>query len=74
MIAELEMVVLRRDLPEAKLRAGDVGVVVLEHANASGYEVEFTTLQGETIAVVTLPSDDLRPVGPDEIANARPVA
>ena len=74
MIAELDLVVLRRDLPEEKLRAGDIGTVVLLHAGGAGYEVELTTLTGETLAVVTLPADDLRPVPPGEIANARRVA
>ena len=74
MIAELDLVVLRRDLPEEKLRAGDIGAVVLLHAGGAGYEVEFTTLTGETLAVVTLPADDLRPVSPGEIANARRIA
>ena len=41
--AELEMVVLRRDLPEARLEAGDVGTVVLAHAAGAGFEVEFAT-------------------------------
>lgn len=47
---ELEMVVLRRDLPEARLEAGDVGTVVLSHAAGAGLEVEFATLAGATIA------------------------
>lgn len=71
---ELEMVVLRRDLPEARLEAGDVGTVVLTHAGGAGFEVEFATLAGETIAVVTVPAEDLRAVAPDEIAHVRRVA
>lgn len=71
---ELEMVVLRRDLPEARLEAGDVGTVVLAHAEGAGFEVEFATLAGETIAVVTVPAEDLRAVAPDEIAHVRRVA
>lgn len=71
---ELEMVVLRRDLPAARLEAGDVGTVVLAHAGGAGFEVEFATLAGETIAVVTVPSEDLRAVAPDEIAHVRRVA
>jgi hypothetical protein len=74
MIADLDIVVLRRDLPEKKLKAGDVGTVVLTHDNGAGYEVEFTTLTGDTIAVVTVSAGDLRGVAPDEIAHARRVA
>jgi hypothetical protein len=74
MIAELEVVVLRRDVPERKLKAGDIGTVVLAHRDGKGYEVEFTTLAGDTIAVVTVPADGLRSVAPDEIAHVRRVA
>lgn len=73
-IRELEMVVLRRDLPESRLKAGDVGTVVFVHEEGKGYEVEFATLAGETLAVVTVPAEDLRTVAPDEIASARHVA
>jgi hypothetical protein len=52
MIQELEQVVLTVDLLEHGLKLGDVGTVVLVHG-AEGYEVEFMTLDGETIAVVT---------------------
>lgn len=73
-LAEFETVVLRRDLPEARLEAGDVGTVVLAHAGGAGFEVEFATLAGETIAVVTVPAEDLCAVAPDEIAHGRRVA
>jgi hypothetical protein len=53
MIRELDSVVLARDLPEHGLKRGDVGTVVLVHAGA-GYDVEFMTLDGETLAVVSL--------------------
>ena len=71
---ELDLVVLRKDLPSKRLKAGDVGTIVLVHAAGAAFEVEFTTFSGETIAVVTVPAGDLRPVGADEIAHARHVA
>ena len=71
---ELDLVVLRKDLPSKRLKAGDVGTIVLKHAEGAGFEVEFTTFSGETIAVLTMRADDLRPVGADEIAHARHVA
>jgi len=46
------------------------GTVLLVH-NGCGYEVEFVTLDGETVAVVSLSSDNVRPVGKGEIAHAR---
>ena len=50
MIDELDLVVLKRDLPDTRLAAGDVGTVVLVHQQGAGCEVEFTTLSGDTVA------------------------
>lgn len=74
MIKELDVVVLTEAIPEAGLEAGDVGCVVMIHEDCAGYEVEFTTLTGETVSVVTVPSQAVRPVGHKEIAHARLVA
>jgi Domain of unknown function (DUF4926) len=74
MIAELDTVVLTRDLPEDGLEAGDVGTVVLVHDKSAGYEVEFTSLAGETLAVVTVPVGAVRAAGDREIAHVRQVA
>ncbi len=70
---ELDTAVLADDLPEHGLKAGDMGTVVLVHGEGAGYEVEFATLGGETIAVATLRATQVRPADPDEIAHARPV-
>jgi hypothetical protein len=72
-LKELETIVLTEDLPEHGLVRGDLGTIVLVHT-AGGYEVEFMTLDGETIAVVSLHSHQVRPVGRREIAQARAVA
>jgi hypothetical protein len=74
MIQELDTVVLTRDIPERKLRKGDLGAVVLVHQGAAAYEVEFVTLGGDTLAVVTLPADAVRQASRSEIAHAREVA
>ena len=74
MINELDDVILTSDLPEHGLSAGDIGTVVLVHRNAAGYEVEFTTLDGETIAVLTLMPDQVRPTNSGEIAHVRSLA
>ena len=74
MIDELELVVLKRDLPDARLTVGDVGTVVLVHQQGAGYEIEFTTLSGDTVAVVTLDASDVRPVEAREIIHARAVS
>ena len=74
MIKELDPVVLTEPLPEDGLEAGDVGCVVMIHGDGAGYEVEFVTLAGETVSVVTVPAGAIRPVSAKEIAHARKVA
>ena len=71
---EMDLIVLTRDLPDRDLRAGDIGTIVMVHRGGTGYEVEFSTLGGQTLAVVTLPAGDVRPVGDREIAHVRRVA
>ena len=71
MIKDIDTVVLNVDLPESGLKRGDIGVVVLTHRDSGGYEVEFLVLDGETIAIVTLFSAQIRPVGHREVPHAR---
>jgi hypothetical protein len=71
MIKELDDVILACELPQHALSAGDIGTVVLVHRNATGYEVEFTALDGDTVAVVTLMANQVRPVQAGTIAHAR---
>jgi Domain of unknown function (DUF4926) len=71
MISELDSVVLTTDLPAHGLERGDLGTVVLVHRDGAGYEVEFMTLDGETVAVVSVPSSHVRPVTSREIAHVR---
>ena len=73
-IREHDLVVLTADIPAENLKQGDVGTVVLVHRAGAGYEVEFATLAGETLAVVTVPAGAVRPVGEKEIAHVRRVA
>ena len=69
-----EFIVLSRDLPDRKLRAGDVGTIVMVHDQGRAYEVEFATFAGRTLCVETLPADAVRAVGTAEIAHVRDVA
>ncbi len=71
---ELEQVVLTTDIPEHDLKAGDIGTIVLIHGDHEGYEVEFVTLDGKTVAVVTVLASQIRPVQEREIAHARRIA
>jgi hypothetical protein len=73
-VKELDPVVLVADIPDYHLAAGDIGTVVLVHQGGGGYEVEFIALDGETIAVVTVSADQVRPVRHREIPHARQVA
>ncbi len=74
MTAELDRVILTTDLPEYGLQAGDIGTVVLVHQENVGYEVEFVTLLGQTVAIVSLFSVQVRTIGDREIAQARVIA
>ena len=61
-IKELDTIALTIDLPEFGLSAGDLGTVVLEHKHG-GYEVEFITFDSETVTVISLVPEQVRPVG-----------
>jgi len=70
----LDLVVLDRDIDEHGLKKGDVGTIVHCYVNGEAFEVEFMTADGQTIAVVTLTSADIRPFKPNEILHVREVA
>lgn len=74
MIKEHDRVVLSVSVPAEGLEAGDVGTVVHHYPDDRAYEVEFTTLSGQTAAVVTLEANQVRPVGNREITHARELA
>ncbi len=71
MIREHDCVVLTQDLPDEGLQTGDIGTVVHIHQEDAGYEVEFMTLAGETVAVATLLPTQLRPIAKRDIAHVR---
>jgi hypothetical protein len=68
--AQLDTVVLRRDMPEHGLRAGDLGAVV-EIYGDDGLEVEFVQASGQTKALVTLKTDAVRAVSANDILAVR---
>ena len=70
-IREHDCVVLTANLPSDGLEAGDVGTVVHVHRGGEAYEVEFMTLAGTTLAVATVMSDQLRPVGKRDVSHVR---
>jgi len=73
MIKEHDCIVLLEDLPENRLKAGDIGTVVHIHKGGAGYEVEFMTLTGETVAIVTLSPSQLRPIARRDLAHVREI-
>jgi len=74
MIRELDSVVLVRDMPRYGLKAGDVGAVVHAYKQGKGFEVEFVSGEGATVAVVTLKREDIRPMQSREILHVRALA
>ncbi|MCB0079889.1 MAG: DUF4926 domain-containing protein [Caldilineaceae bacterium] len=74
MIKELDRVVLASELPEHGLKVGDIGTVVLIHDKGNGYEVEFVSLDGEPVVVVSLLADQVRTIRRHEVPHARLLA
>lgn len=68
-----ERAVLLRDIRDAGLREGDVGTVVERYCDESGtiegYELEFFSAAGDTLAVESVPADSVRqPTSTDHLA------
>ena len=70
MIREYDVVVLLDDLPENGLKRGATGTVVMEF-DEYGAEVEFTTLDGVTIAVVSVLKSQLRKASDAELRQLK---
>ena len=70
-------VALAYDLPEHRLRRGDIVKLVDHHIapdGTEGYSIEVFNAVGETIAVTTVPVSALEPLREDEVLSARPLA
>jgi hypothetical protein len=70
---ELERVALIQAIPEHNLEVGDIGMIVHVYGEHKGYEVEFVTLSGELVALVSVYPEQIRQLESDEIASARRV-
>jgi len=72
-----QQVALARDIPEKRLRRGDLATVV-EHHPASerepGYSIEVFNALGETITVTVVPESFLQELTADEILHVRSLA
>ena len=71
MIRELDVVVLVRDINEHGLKQDDVGAVVHCYKDGTAFEVEFVKGEGDTVAVLTLAHEDIRPIAREEILHVR---
>ncbi|MEP6686551.1 MAG: DUF4926 domain-containing protein [Verrucomicrobiota bacterium] len=71
-------VALAEDLPEHRLRRGDVATVVDHHSSRPGqepgYSLEVFNAVGETVDVVTVRESQVEPLTADEVLTVRPLA
>lgn len=67
---KLDLVALAT-LPANNLVAGDVGTVVMVHGKDRGHEVEFMTFAGETLGVLSLAANQVRPFSGRQVLDAR---
>ena len=69
-----QQVGLARDIPDKRLRQGDLAVVVDHHPavhGASGYSIEVFNALGDTILVTAVPESFLQELSADEILHVR---
>ncbi len=70
---EFDLISLTESFPEYGLEKGDVGAIVAVYDEGKGYEIEFTTYTGETIAVITVQPHQIRSLGEKELMSARSI-
>ena len=73
MLLEHDRIVLTANIPEEGLEAGDVGVIVHIHPQHAAYEVEFFSLNGNTVTVATVMADQARAVTGYDVTHARSI-
>ncbi|MBU2830430.1 DUF4926 domain-containing protein [Acidithiobacillus ferriphilus] len=71
MIRELDTVMLIKDRPSEGLVKGDVGSVVFIHEGGKAFEVEFLTMTGDPLGVLTLAVDEIQPVSARDVPHVR---
>ena len=64
MIAKQHRVIVTKRIPEESVLPGDVGTVVEEYRDAqgtiTGYELKILSVDGQTVAVCSVPTDAVR--------------
>ena len=74
---QFQQVALARDIPEKKLRQGDLATIVDTHPAKEGevgYSIEIFNALGDTIAVTIVPESFIKELTADEILHVRPLA
>lgn len=69
-------VVLRKDMPEYRLKKGDIATIVEHHpmkSSEDGYSLEVFNALGETIALVTVPESDIEMLKESEVLSVRSI-
>ncbi|MBI3609192.1 MAG: DUF4926 domain-containing protein [Nitrospirae bacterium] len=72
-----EQVALAADIPEKRLKRGDLATIVDRHSakdKETGYSIEVFNALGETIAVTAVPESTLQKLTADEILHVRSLA
>jgi hypothetical protein len=72
-----QRIALARDLPEKRLRRGDVVTIVDRHppnGGEPGYSIEVFNALGETIAVTVVAESCLQPLTASDIIHVRSLA
>lgn len=71
-------VALARDIPEHHLKEGDVATVVdyltSEKTGELGYALEVFNTRGETVDVVFVPAEAVKPLSPNAVWHERDLA
>lgn len=70
-IQELDPVALTTDVLDHRLKYGDLGTVVLVHGQGDAFEVEFVRFDGQTLALLTLSSSQVRTLSATDIPHVR---
>ena len=68
--------VLTRDLPEYRLKRGDIVKLVEHHVapdGTEGYSAEVLNAFGDTLAVIAVSQSAIEPLREDEVLCARPL-
>ena len=73
MIQELDTVILVKGRSDQGLVKGDMGAVVMVHDGGKAFEVEFVTLAGDTLGMLTLATDEVRPISARDVPPVRAV-